>query len=240
MAEYRIDDLARKAGTTVRNVRAYQERGLLQPPRRAGRVALYDEAHLARLRLVLRLLERGATLQLIGDLVDAWHEGHNIADLLGLEAALLAPGTEEEPGAVVSAGELAGLFGSDPDPDHLRQATELGIIAEEDGGYRVLAPRLVQIGTEIAQMGVPVDEMLDHLGALRGRIDVVARDFVDLAVRHVFPALVADAGTADLARASELVQRLRPLARAVIDLELGRALDAEISSRIADGLAGER
>ena len=29
MAEYRIDDLARAAGTTVRNVRAYQDRGLL-------------------------------------------------------------------------------------------------------------------------------------------------------------------------------------------------------------------
>ena len=32
MAEYRIDDLARAAGTTARNVRAYQERGLLPPP----------------------------------------------------------------------------------------------------------------------------------------------------------------------------------------------------------------
>jgi DNA-binding transcriptional MerR regulator len=32
MTEYRIDELAREAGTTVRNVRAYQERGLLAPP----------------------------------------------------------------------------------------------------------------------------------------------------------------------------------------------------------------
>ena len=29
MAEYRIDDLAREAGTTTRNVRVYQENGLL-------------------------------------------------------------------------------------------------------------------------------------------------------------------------------------------------------------------
>ncbi|MFB9386717.1 MerR family transcriptional regulator [Pseudonocardia petroleophila] len=36
--EYRIDELAHTAGTTVRNIRAYQDRGLLPPPRRVGRV----------------------------------------------------------------------------------------------------------------------------------------------------------------------------------------------------------
>ena len=41
--ELRIDDLARAAGATVRNVRAYQDRGLLDPPRREGRVALYNQ-----------------------------------------------------------------------------------------------------------------------------------------------------------------------------------------------------
>ena len=41
-ASYRIDDLARVSGVTVRNIRAYQERGLLHPPRRAGRVASFD------------------------------------------------------------------------------------------------------------------------------------------------------------------------------------------------------
>lgn len=235
MAEYRIDDLARTAGTTVRNVRAYQERGLLQPPRRAGRVALYDDAHLARLRLILRLLDRGATLQLIGDLVDAWHEGHNIADLLGLEAALLAPGAEE-PGEIVTPADLGGLFGTDPVPEHLAKAVELGILVPEGDGYRVLAPRLVQIGTEIAQMGVPVEEMLDHVAVLRERIEVVARDFVDLAVRNVFHEILGGDAT-DLARAAELIQRLRPLAKSVVDLELGRALDTEISARVADVLA---
>src|SRR5438309_572599 len=43
-SEYRIDELAREAGTTVRNVRAYQDRGLLPPPRRSGRVGLYTDA----------------------------------------------------------------------------------------------------------------------------------------------------------------------------------------------------
>src|SRR5947209_5281538 len=57
--QYRVDDLARAAGTTVRNVRAYQERGLLDPPRREGRVAYFDDSHLARLKLITSMLDRG-------------------------------------------------------------------------------------------------------------------------------------------------------------------------------------
>ncbi|MFC6932855.1 MerR family transcriptional regulator [Actinomadura yumaensis] len=32
MAEYRIDDLAHAAGSTVRNIRAYQDRGCCRRP----------------------------------------------------------------------------------------------------------------------------------------------------------------------------------------------------------------
>src|SRR5262245_34410204 len=84
MAEHRIDDLARLAGTTVRNVRAYQERGLLPPPRRQGRVGLFDDDHLERLRLIGHLLERGYTLANIGELIAAWEKGEAIDDVLGM------------------------------------------------------------------------------------------------------------------------------------------------------------
>src|SRR3954471_18150654 len=46
-----IDELARAGGSSVRNVRLYQERGLLPKPRRHGRRALYDKTHLDRLKL---------------------------------------------------------------------------------------------------------------------------------------------------------------------------------------------
>jgi len=36
--EYRIGELAREAGITVRTLRYYQERKLLPPPRREGRI----------------------------------------------------------------------------------------------------------------------------------------------------------------------------------------------------------
>lgn len=239
MGEYRIDDLAQAAGTSVRNVRAYQEKGLLEPPARVGRTAVYDDSHLARLRLILQLLERGATLQLIADLVDAWHDGQDIADLLGLESALLAPAAEEVTDAM-SLDDLGGLFGAAPDPADVERAIELGILRPNDGSYQITAPRLVQVGTDLAQMGVPVADMLDHVAGLRARMESVAHDFVDLAAQHLFRDLIEDVEHADLGEAATLIQRLRPLARSVVDIELARALDDEIAGRIAQILVEDR
>src|SRR5881296_3758932 len=91
MTEYRIDELAREAGTTVRNVRAYQDRGLIAPPRREGRVGIYSDAHLSRLRTIGQLLDRGYSLANIGELLDTLERGHDLGDLLGLGVALTSP-----------------------------------------------------------------------------------------------------------------------------------------------------
>src|SRR5436305_14524919 len=111
-AEYRIDELAREAGTTVRNVRAYQDRGLLPPPRRSGRVGLYTDAHLARLRLIGQLLERGYTLANIAELVSAWERGQDIGALLGLEAELVQPRSADV-ALTISLDDVTELFGVD-------------------------------------------------------------------------------------------------------------------------------
>ncbi|HXA11888.1 MAG TPA: MerR family transcriptional regulator, partial [Mycobacterium sp.] len=88
MTEYRIDDLARAAGTTARNVRAYQERGLLPPPEKRGRVGYYNDSHLARLKLIDSLLSRGFTTAHIQDFITSWETGNDIAEVLGLEDTL--------------------------------------------------------------------------------------------------------------------------------------------------------
>ncbi|WP_245877221.1 MerR family transcriptional regulator, partial [Streptomyces glaucescens] len=66
-----MDELARLAGITVRTLRFYRERGLIPPPRREGRIAWYDDHHLARLRTIAALLERGHTLSGIAELAEA-------------------------------------------------------------------------------------------------------------------------------------------------------------------------
>src|SRR5436305_6230077 len=70
-----LAQLADAVGMTTRNVRAYQTRGLLQPPRRVGRNSVYGSEHVERLRQVLRARARGASLQLLRTLL---HEGRDL------------------------------------------------------------------------------------------------------------------------------------------------------------------
>ena len=63
-----VDELARAAGTSTRNVRALQTKGLLPAPALAGRTGRYDAAHLRRLQAVLGLQARGFSLAAIREL----------------------------------------------------------------------------------------------------------------------------------------------------------------------------
>ncbi|CAN5577420.1 hypothetical protein BH09ACT7_BH09ACT7_15980 [soil metagenome] len=84
MAEYRIDELAEASGVNSRNIRAYRERGLLEPPRRVGRTAIYNDDHLAQLQVINRLLARGFNSAHIAGFFQAMRGGHDLADVLGL------------------------------------------------------------------------------------------------------------------------------------------------------------
>src|SRR5699024_4186862 len=95
--EFSIDELARKTDSTVRNIRAYQDRDLLPPPERRGRKGIYNDAHLSRLRIINRLLKRGYTLANISELIASWERGDDIGQLLGLETAVASPWTDEVP-----------------------------------------------------------------------------------------------------------------------------------------------
>ena len=95
--EYRIDDLARLAGTTTRNIRVYRDRGLLPPPLRVGRIALFNDTHLTRLRLITSMLDRGYNIAHVREMLSAWEEGKNLGDVLGLETAIVGTWTTEKP-----------------------------------------------------------------------------------------------------------------------------------------------
>jgi DNA-binding transcriptional MerR regulator len=235
-SEYRLDDLAHAAGVTVRNVRAYAERGLLPAPRRVGRVNLYDETHLARLRLINRLLERGYTVAHIADFIATWEGGHDLGQTLGLEAALLAPSSGDLPEELGRA-DLEELFGSPVHEQDLERAVELGLLSRAGNDrFRVHRPRLLRAGSELLGVGIPLAAVLELAGRMREQINEVAKTFVSTVANHVLaqhepgwrpsdeeiPALVA------------LVERLRPLARVAVDAELTDGIDSEISDFVGD------
>lgn len=105
---FTIDDLAREAGTTVRNVRALQANCLVPPPSIAGRTGYYGPEHLLRLRSVLRLQEDGFSLAALRRLFSAWETGKTLDEVLGLPRL-----HERVPGAGQAAPERDDLA---PDP----------------------------------------------------------------------------------------------------------------------------
>lgn len=235
--EYTVDELARAAGTTVRNVRAYQDRGLLEPPERRGRAGIYTEAHLARLRNVGQLLARGYTLASIGELFAALEQGQDIAQLLGLEQAVTSPWTDETP-TYYSLVDLVKLYGGSFNPKWLLRATQLGILQQEGARFRAPSPRLLYAGAELVKAGIPLDEMLEVVAHLRLNVEQAAEDMVRLVEKHVFDRYGKGLPPpAEMPAIAELVWRLRPLVEMAVHAELARAMELAANKHIGDRLA---
>jgi DNA-binding transcriptional MerR regulator len=230
---FRIDELAGLAETTVRNVRSYQDRGLIPPPQRLGRVGLYSSEHLARLRLISSMLDRGYSLSNIGELFEAWEQGHNIGELLGFEAALAAPWTTETE-VTLSLEELRERFGDLVQVDTLSEVEQLDLFEFDGEQVRVKSPRLLEAGAALVAAGVTVPAVVGHALALRTDIERIAERFVDLVEAEIIDPLGEPIPTGELPRLTELVTRLRPLAEQVVDAELARAIDRQIRARLSE------
>lgn len=251
--EYRTAELAETAGITVRTLRFYRERRLLPPPRREGRLAWYDERHLARLRTIAALLERGHTLGGIAELLSAFTAGRDTdhtAELLGL--------TETQPWAEdqrvrLTPEELAGYYGADSDAENLATSLALGYLVV-DGEELVHASRdLLEASSGLTREGIPLKAVLEAGRALRGHADALADVFTQLLSDHVLPRVLDDdadgAGHADGApgrprrpgqpvspaevkRLTATMERLRPLAKQAVYAEVALALDRRLRAEL--------
>ena len=205
--EYRMEELARLAGITVRTLRFYRERKLIPPPRREGRIAWYDDHHLARLRTIAALLERGHTLSGIAELAEAFDHGRDVGDLLGLGAP-----TEETP-VRLTPEELADHFAGQATPENLAAAMELGYLGTDGDEIVHISRRLLDVSATLVHEGIPLAEVLAAAKRVREHADALADLFAGLILRHA-PA--------------DHVHRLRPLARSVVEAELSLALDRRL------------
>jgi DNA-binding transcriptional MerR regulator len=223
VTEYRVAELARAAGTTIRNVRVYQDRGLLAPPRRQGRIGLYDEAQLERLRLIGRLLGRGYTFATLRELFDAWNGGQDLATTLGLREALTAPCSLEQPVRLTS-DELSNRFGAPIPPDALRRAGQLGLLIEDGPAYQVPSPSLFDAGAELVAAGVPLEAVLDLAEAQQHDLATVVERFVGVLLTHLPQPPDDPEQPTDLA---ERVLRLRPYAQRTVNVLLMMAMQQQ-------------
>jgi DNA-binding transcriptional MerR regulator len=238
MAEYRIDELARLAGATVRNIRVYQDRGLLPPPRRDGRVGIYTDAHLARLRLIGQLLKRGYTFATIGELLSVWERGGDVAEILDLESAVGLPWSDEIP-AYVTAARLSEMFGAEATPGNIARSVQLGLLEPDGARYRVPSLRLLNAGAELVAAGMPLSAVLDLAGRLRAQVDAAARDLAGTVTRYVLAGRLQDGllQGQDIAEVAEITRRIRPLAQTAVDAMLAQAMAQHVPEALGDHFA---
>ncbi|WP_155059811.1 MerR family transcriptional regulator [Streptomyces blattellae] len=199
-----MEELARLAGITVRTLRFYRERKLIRPPRREGRIAWYDDHHLARLRTISALLERGHTLNGIAELAEALEHGRDVADVLGVDAP-----TEEEP-VHLTPEELAARFEGEVTPENLAAAMDLGYLGTDGDEIVHVSRRLLDVSATLVREGIPLAEVLAAGKQVREHVDALAELFADVVLRHA---------------TEDDMQRLRPLARSVVEAELSLAMD---------------
>ena len=172
-----VDQLAAKVGMTVRNVRAYAGRGLIPPPRLAGRTGYYDQDHVARLTLVRELLGKGYTLAAVERMMSELPDG---ALALGVFETLVNPWTPAEP-EVLDEFQLAERAGVPHDPVVIDQLVELGIAErQDDGRLRIPNPDLLRTGLEVIKLGVPMQAIFEMLPKLFAQADAVAKTYVEL------------------------------------------------------------
>jgi DNA-binding transcriptional MerR regulator len=155
-----IDELAARAGVTVRTVRFYSARGLLPPPdigpRRVGR---YGPAHLSRLALIEELQHQGLTLAAIERYLrqlPADISAHDLAIHRALVASWLPEGTEE-----IGREHLerrAGRPLDDADLDRLAAMNILERTADPDA-FRV-DPGILHLGVRLLDVPFPVEAIL--------------------------------------------------------------------------------
>jgi len=236
--EWTVDQLAHDHGLPVSTLRLYQNRGLLPPPVRRGRLGFYGPDHVTRLELIGELQARGFSLAGIKELLDGWQDGRSLNDVLGLST----PGTvwDTEDPIVIDPVDLVSRFSGDElTPDLMRRVVELGLIElTDDGQLRILSPRFLEIGTRLTALGFPVDEIIDEYEALSELTATIADRFTEMFRRHVWQPFAAEGmPAAKVAEITGSLQQLGPLAQAVLDSSFAHALQAS-GQRFLDEQAG--
>lgn len=225
--EFRLDELARRAKVASTTVRLYRSKGLLAPPRLEGRTGWYDESHLARLQLIARLQTEGHSLAGIADLLGQWEQGRSLDAVIGVEAELDSL-LGDAHAVVLDAAEVLEHFpAGSMTPDLMQRAAGLGLIElTSDGKVRVADRRFLETGAALAQLGVPLDVVLDEWEALTAHTDKIADRFVNVFEQHLAPRdWQKDLDTESAHALAATLARLQTSARQV----LVAALDASVA-----------
>lgn len=232
--ELTVDELASRAGVTVRTVRFYAGRGLLPPPRLRGRTGLYGPDHLARLELVRELQSLGLTLASIEKHLQRIPLDAPAEDL-ALQRALLSPWAPEQP-EDLDRSELDRRAGRRLDDETIDRLAALGVVERtSDDVIRVVSPALLGISAELAELPMPLatliasHEAVDrHTTALAAELQQVFQDTV------VRPYREGGRAPQEREQLMEMAGKLKPLMIQSLVTSFQRAVDKAIRRSVPD------
>ncbi|AJF68208.1 MerR family transcriptional regulator [Streptomyces vietnamensis] len=182
---YTVDELAARAGVTVRTVRFYGTRGLLPPPvigaRRVGR---YGQGHLSRLALIEELQRQGMTLAAIERYLEQLPDDLSAQDL-AVHRALVASWAPES-AETITRRDLERRAGRELTERDVDRLAAMGVLdrTEEADTYR-LDGALLRLGVEL--LDVPIEHetilasrtvLLEHARAAAQELSRLFRDEV--------------------------------------------------------------
>ncbi|MFK4227494.1 MerR family transcriptional regulator [Streptomyces sp. NPDC019890] len=159
-----VDELAARAGVTVRTIRFYSTRGLLPPPAIGPRrVGHYGQSHLSRLALIEELQFQGMTLAAIERYLEQLPQDLSAHDL-AIHRALVAswaPDSAEE----ATRPELERRAGRALTEGDIDRLAAMGVLERADsgdghqGGYR-LDPGLLRLGVQLLDVPIAHETIL--------------------------------------------------------------------------------
>jgi DNA-binding transcriptional MerR regulator len=238
-ADLTIEQLAAQTGMTVRNIRAHQARGLLDPPEVRLRVGYYGPEHVAQLKLIQDLQNDGFNLAGIKRLLD---ENQPTAQRLARFRQALDE-TGETP-QTLTVAELGHRFrvSAQEAPKVLARAETLGVlVAAGEGRYEVPSPSLLAVAEQVVARGVSLNEALTVFKQVELHCDAVSAAFVTLFMREVWePFQAAGMPTDRWAEIDTTIEQLRPLATEALVAIFGQRMSAQIDAafgQLTQGLA---
>jgi len=248
-SEMTVEALSARTGVSVRNIRAYQTAGLMPPPRLKGRLGLYDIEHQGKLELIRDLRQQGFRLEAIKGMLEktpegAWSEYSLISELFSTTFF-----TVEAPKRK-AVKEMAAHWHTTATPEQKERLARNGLYRPiGDDEFEMLSPALERIGIQLADLGVPLDTVLDLQDSLIKHTRAIAKSYVEELFLTMAQALaeahreakkrgtVVDPKVVESMKA--LFERLRPLAIGSVSAAFPVVLQQEFDRSIQKQLKGK-
>jgi DNA-binding transcriptional MerR regulator len=231
--EYTIDELAAFTRVPSRTIRYYQSKGALPKPTIRGRVAIYSDAHVERLRLIAMLQDRGLQIKAIRDLVVRIDSGELVLEeWLGLEERIAARWGDDSP-KLYSESELQALVG-DGRVGVIADVVRLGLVERQGDAYLAKSPALLTAMLQMEQAGIDLQVACAGAELVRKHMAKLAYELAEHYARHTGDGFGRSAAPNDLSAAYDAA---RPLGQTVVHTVFGQEMEKALRTFVESGRA---